>query len=341
MRHITEKDRYFIEKSRKSNMPVAQIAKILGFSRQAIYTELKNGTVEQLESDLTVKTVYLADVGQRVHKENTKNMGRPKKIKDDDAVWNNFKYWVIDMHYSPEAFMNKTGYDTVCLSTIYNYVHRGDISDVGIENLPYARLKKKKKHKTAKRKYNKGKSIEDRPEDIEERDTVGNWEIDTVYSSKDDKTCLITMTERKTRAEIIIQTPDRTAGSIDRAVDRIERKIGAPAFRQIFKTITCDNGVEFSDWEYLQKSKFNKGRRTELYFAHPYSSWERGTNENMNRMIRRWIPKGDDIGLYSKKEIEQIADWINNYPRRMFGGLSTLEYIQTLADDEKIILKVL
>lgn len=341
MRHITEKDRYFIEKARKSNMPVAKIAEVLGFSRQAIYDELKRGTVEQMQSDLVLKKVYLADAGQRVHDKNVKIVRRVKKLENNVEFWDSFRYWVIDMHYSPEAFCFKTGCDIVCVKTLYNYVYRGDVCGMTVQNLPYAKPKKKKKHREAKRKYNKGKSIENRPKEVEERQKVGDWEIDTVYSSKDDKSCLFTLTERKTRAEIVIKTPDRTARSIDRAMDRLERRLGAPTFRKIFRTITCDNGVEFSDWEYLEKSRFNKGSRTELFFAHPYSSWERATNENMNRMIRRWIPKGDDIGLYSDEEIDFIEDWVNNYPRKMFGGLSTLEYILTLSEDEQCILQIL
>jgi len=111
-----------------------------------------------------------------------------------------------------------------------------------------------------------------------------------------------------------------------RALNHIERKLGAPTFRETFKTITCDNGVEFSDWQAMEKSCLNKGNRTKTYFAHPYSSWERGSSENEKTLIRRWIPKGDDIGLYSDQEIQWIENWSNKYPRKIFGGLSSKEY---------------
>ena len=120
---------------------------------------------------------------------------------------------------------------------------------------------------------------------------------------------------------------DRTAKSVIRALDRYERKIGSPAFRGKFKTITCDNGMEFADWQSIERSCRTKKNRTTVYFCHPYCSGERGTNENSNRFIRRWIPKGDDIGLYSKAEIQAIQDWMNHYPRRQFNGLSAADLV--------------
>ena len=96
-----------------------------------------------------------------------------------------------------------------------------------------------------------------------------------------------------------------------------ERKYGKRFYIK-FKTITFDNGAEFMDYEGMEKSCLKKGNRTKIYYAHPYCSGERGTNENNNRMIRRWIPKGTLIDDISKEFIKQIENWINNYPRAMF-----------------------
>ncbi|MDD2958426.1 MAG: IS30 family transposase, partial [Lachnospiraceae bacterium] len=97
------------------------------------------------------------------------------------------------------------------------------------------------------------------------------------------------------------------------------------------KSITMDNGCEFSDQTGIEKSYCNKElKRTMVYYCHPYCSSERGSNENQNKFVRRFIPKGDSICLYSDKEIREMQDFMNNYPRDLFGGLSAYEYALTL-----------
>lgn len=334
MRHMNEKDRYLIEKLLKSRMPVREIAEIVGFSRQAVYAEIKKGLTLQRDHLLAERVVYLADAGQRKHDTAMENTGRPNKLRPDDEYLQQMKDWIYNKKYSPYAARVRIGNNKVCERTFYNYIYKGYISGLTVMNLPYAKPRKKKKEKPEKRPYRvKGKSIEERCKDILQRDSFGHWEMDTVYSSKDDKACLLVLSERMTRREICIKVKDRTAGSILQGINRLEKQMGAPAFRNTFKTITADNGVEFSDWQGIEKSGLNKGSRTSLYFCHPYCSCERGTNENINRMIRRWIPKGDDIGLYSVAEVKAIQDWINDYPRKILGGLSSNEYLRKLNNE--------
>ena len=140
---------------------------------------------------------------------------------------------------------------------------------------------------------NASRSIEKRPKEINNRTEAGHWEMDTVYSGKDcSPSCLLTLTERKTRTEITRRIPDRTAASVKKEIDKLERQMGTLGFRELFISITADNGTEFSNAEDLERSILKNHPRTQLYFAHPYASHERGTNENHNGIIRRFITKG-------------------------------------------------
>ena len=125
-----------------------------------------------------------------------------------------------------------------------------------------------------------GDSIEDRAEEVKTRKTVGHWEMDTVVSAKRSTKRLLVLTERKTRGEIIELMKDGTAASVVSALNRLERKMGTNTFRKVFKTITTDNGSEFADWKGIEKSCLRKGARTHVYKCHPYSAYERGSNEN-------------------------------------------------------------
>ena len=131
---------------------------------------------------------------------------------------------------------------------------------------------------------------------------------------------------------MIIKIPNRTTESVVKALNRIERAYGK-MFRRVFKSITVDNGVEFSDCQGLEKSIY-AGQRTKVYYCHPYSSYERGTNERLNREIRRKIPKGVDLAKFSDSQIKDVEHWMNHYPRQVLGFATAdelfNEYISTL-----------
>lgn len=131
------------------------------------------------------------------------------------------------------------------------------------------------------------------------------------------KKTLLTLTERKTRREYVFLQRDKSAAAVVDALDLLERRWGKELFRRVFKTITVDNGTEFSDCSGIEKSVYG-GLRTKVYYCHPYSSWERGTNENTNRMVRRQAPKGTSFDNMTVEEVQRIEDWVNHYPRRMF-----------------------
>ena len=132
--------------------------------------------------------------------------------------------------------------------------------------------------------------IGERPTEADERQEAGHWEIDLVVGGKDKgATVLLTLTERKTRKLMIRKFKDRSQKAVVRTINGLERQMGAETFRLGFKSITADNGSEFLDRKALERS-VSGGDRTHIYYAHPYSSWKRGNNENANRIIRHFIP---------------------------------------------------
>lgn len=252
-------------------------------------------------------------------------------------VGKNVTGWVPASYCSPAAVLGfamiegKKFKTSLSVPTIYKYIAKGLFLNLTQEELP---RHGKKKHKYKKVKKNKsasrapaGESIEQRPEEIDGREEFGHWEGDTVYSGKGKRKttrALLTLTERKTRKEIIIAIPNRKAETVVKALDALERKLGARRFRAIFKSITFDNGTEFAAAEELERSCVNKHLpRTKVYFCHPYSSWERGTNENTNGMIRRRFPKGTNFAAVTNAQITQAENWINNYPRKILGYKSS------------------
>jgi IS30 family transposase len=269
--------------------------------------------------------VYSWDVAQRKHEDKAKNKGQYAKINDAPELRTFLENQIKRHKYSPEAALNKArekGYAVeISVKTLYNNIDSGEIN---VTRKDLLRKEGWKQDKTKPRKAAnnlKGESIDNRPAEANERSEYGHWEMDLVVSCKGGKGALLTLTERMKRQEIIIRLPDKTQRAVKRALDRLERRYGSK-FKEVFKTITVDNGSEFLDYESLEKSCKRDEKRFKMYFAHPYSSWERGSNENANGMIRRFFPKGTDFSKVSLARIQEVEDWMNDYPRRILGGIS-------------------
>ena len=169
--------------------------------------------------------------------------------------------------------------------------------------------------------------IENHPEiyGVNTRQEPGHWEMDLVVSCRGGHKCLMALTERVTRQEIMRLIPDKSAASVVRAMNTLERKYGK-MFPEVFKTITVDNGTEFSNCEGMETSIFKAGgQRTKVYYCHPYCSSERGSNEKQNQMIRRKFPKGTNFDRVSPKEVRMVEDWLNRYPRKILGWYSSAD----------------
>lgn len=320
------KERFYIEMCLKDKMSHSEIARKLGVSRQCIDYEVKKGMVIQMDTLLCKRYVYSADYSQGVYDRRKLGTGRQPKFSSNDELLINIEK-VIRENNSPYSCVKKLGCeDLISVRTIYNYVRKGYMPSVSYKDMPYMKKKVVHKDKPCKIKIDFIHSIERRPESVKERKVFGHWEGDTVYSAKDCLPTLLVLTERKTRMNINIKMKDRTQTSVSEALKRLERKVGVKNYQSIFKTITFDNGTEFRNAELLELKKKDR-KSVQIYYAHPYSSFERGSNEIQNKMIRRWIPKGDNIGLYSNKEIATITNWQNKYPRKLFNGKSSADML--------------
>ena len=145
--------------------------------------------------------------------------------------------------------------------------------------------------------------------------------MDSIVGCKGSKAALLVLTERLTRYGLVFRVPDHTMGSVVKVLDRLERKLGKD-FQRIFQSITVDNGSEFQDCDGMQKSLRRRQPRTTIYYCHPYTASERGSNENMNRIIRRFFPKGTNFDEVTAAEVAQAETWMNDYPRAILGWRS-------------------
>ena len=156
---------------------------------------------------------------------------------------------------------------------------------------------------------NKGKSIRKRDKSVYKRKEFGHWEIDTVVSGLGkSKACFVTLAERKTRYYIVIKSENKTAQAVKQAVIKTLGKYPEGTV----KTITTDNGSEFAKWQEIEKEL-----KTNVYFADPYCAWQKGTNENLNGLLREFYPKGRDLARVSAKTLAQNVAKINNRPKKV------------------------
>jgi len=328
-KHLTLRERYVIETLAKETMTAKAIASRLGRDRRTIERELQIGKVQLKNSDWSDREEYSAEVAQHKHEERGSRKGPSLKIGHDHALAQHIEDKIKRDKYSPDAIIGEIKAkqlkfkNMICTKTLYNYIARGLFANLSNQNLLFKGKRKKKKPNKKSRmafKNLKGTSIDERPQSANDRQEVGHWEIDCVVGKQGGSgAALLVLSERKSRLEIIRKMPDKTQSSVIAVLDELERKYGERFYRE-FKTITADNGSEFLDFRSLERSIIKPGcSRVKIYYAHPYSAWERGTNENSNQIIRRFIPKGTDIAKISKKAISRIERWMNNYPRKILG----------------------
>jgi IS30 family transposase len=305
----------------REHLSKKEIAERLDKSERTIRREIKRGLTLNLNTYLEEIMVYSADIAQEAYEENLKAKGKELKIGSNINIVKRIELMIKEEKKSPEVIayeLKKEELIDVTGRTIRNYIYDGNVFDLSKDDMIYNKeYKNKNNNKRIAKHTPPEKSIENRPKEANSRTEYGHWEGDLIIGKRKKGCVLLTFTERMTREEIIIKIKGKNTDYVVKAINSLERKYGKRFYNK-FKTITFDNGIEFMDYEGMEKSCLRKGKRTQIYYAHPYCSGERGTNENSNRMIRRWIPKGTLIDDIPKQFIQEVEDWINNYPRAMF-----------------------
>ena len=333
-KHLTLDERGAIQALNRQGLSLRAIASEVGCSHTTVMYELRRGTAARTGTRGRLP-LYIATRGQATYEKHRKHCRKPYKV-DNEAV-EPFIQWVANQvrqeRWSLDicvgyARMHKL-FDSnqmVCTKTLYNMLWAGKLP-LTLFEVPRALSRKRHRKWNRKNKRILGRSIEERPAIVNDNKELGHWEADTVVGKRQGKESVVfTMVERVTRHYIAIKIPGRNSAGVKQAMKQLHEQYGE-RFAQVFKTITADNGSEFEDFSSIE------AWGTKVYFAHPYSSWERAYNERHNGMLRDYIPKGESIERYTDEEILSFADMLNCRPRRLLGYYSSDDLFESFLDN--------
>lgn len=301
---------------------INNLTKEVNCSRATIYNILKASKITILDSQLNEKETYsaLTVIYKRKDKKPKNNSKLLKAKQFIDLVVKEVKSHTLTSidEAVNDLKLNRAdeikGLETVCTTSIYNYIHANliDLKPLDLPRMVRRKIKKNWKEYTSR--ASRGTSIEKRPSEVDDRKIPGHWEGDLVCGPRDGANgAFLTLIERTTRFYYMIPIKDKRADSVNKAIIKLS-KLFKGNFNKVFKTITFDNGVEFSKYEELEKKL-----KIKCFFAHPYSSYERGSNEKCNQLIRYYIKKGTPINSLPRKYIRQIQIEINQKKRKILG----------------------
>lgn len=307
-KHLSDHDRVRIEVYLNQGKSQYEIARLLEVNRSTISREIKKrgGSIRG----------YTAEYAQKSYRWNKVRCGARSKIEENGTLG----IYVIDAikrGWSPEVIAGRLKKEItegtrsrdeyVNHESIYQFVYESEYGKQ--ENLrQYLRRGKKKRSKKGGRKTKRQVipnrvSIEERPLDVERRKDIGHWEGDTIMYGKLEG--INSLVERKTRYTILTKLAGKTP-------QETEDVVTGRLSREVCKTLTVDNGIENRNHEDITKKL-----HIPVYFCHPYSSWEKGTNENTNGLVRRYLPKKTQLGSITQNDVDDIAWELNNRPRKV------------------------
>ena len=321
MKHLTVEQRYTICVMKQQGYKQIEIAKVIGKDKSIVSRELKRNCDKRSSS-------YNYDLAQRKYEQRQKN--KPKHIRFTDDVKQHVKE-LLNKDYSPEQIFGRApieGYKRVSHERIYQYVWND--KKEGGSLYKHLRRKGRKYRKRGAAKDSRGIikdriSIEQRPVIVEQKERIGDLEIDTVIG-KNHKGALLTINDRVSSKTWIAKLNGKNAEELAKKAMEV-----LSPYKKLMHTITGDNGKEFAEHKAI-----SKGLDVDFYFARPYHSWERGANENTNGLIRQYFPKGSSFENISIDEVQRVQEILNNRPRKKLNFLTPNEFFYLNLLNQKV-----
>jgi IS30 family transposase len=305
--HLTYEERCQIFEFLAREISVPRIALALDKHKSTIYREIKRG----IKND-DRKTIYNARYAMQKYKKQRKNSKKPYKYTEKIKEYVKEK---LENGYSPEQISGRLSIDNPDLSISHETIYTHIWADKKAGGTLYKNLRR------CGRKYQKRGSsykdrgiigrvdIDERPEIVNKKERLGDWEGDLVLGSRESKVALVTMVDRASKLTKIGRVESKEAFGVQSEIVKMMDDV-----KDFVETITFDNGREFVHHEGIGGSLGAK-----VYFAKPYHSWERGLNEHTNGLVRQYFPKGASFEYVTQEEIEKVENFLNNRPRKVLG----------------------
>jgi len=309
-KHLTQEQRYHIQAYKSAGYANKDIAKEIGVHPSTISREIKRNKGE-------IFGIYFAFEAHEKYKKRVQEQSSKANLK---LTPNNIalikKYLIQD--YSPEqisATLKLKHNVAISYVTIYSFIYENKLNGgVLYKHLRQKTKRRAKYGKAQKRRIPDRISIENRPPIVDEKTRVGDFEADTIIG-KGKKGAIVTIVDRKSMYVKLSLPVSKRANIVASEMIRLLGRFKGKVY-----TITTDNGLEFAHHKVVSKKL-----KCDYYFCHPYSSWERGLNENINGLIRQYIPKGSSFENLSAKDIKRIENRLNHRPRKSLGWRTPYE----------------
>ena len=317
--HLSMNDRHRIYTYLEMGLAINEIAKRLEKSRSTIYRELQRNKEG---------SSYLPGAAHQTAQERVK-VGRPCKLQTHSAL-HEYVIRGLKKGWSPEQISGRMKLKKIkyyaCPETIYRYIYESGDAEL-YHYLAYKKPQRRKRYSRKHRecRYGEIRLITQRPEHINTRKRFGHWEGDTIEFSGMKEKVLTTLVERKSRLVYLVKNERKYSRGV---MDKIKGKLETLP-KKMFKTITFDQGCEFADYRYLEQQL-----KCKVYYCETHSPWQKGSNENMNGRLRRYLPRSINIARISQYELDQLADKMNHCPRKCIGFKTPNElFIQQYKND--------